>query len=1445
MKKILFFAALVLGMASCQTEPEGLDVMVGGEQEVMLNVSLPESTRSASSAGFDFSDFENNGKYDLRFILEIAYNGTVVREVKTSETTSATFPVRLVPGRNYTFTVWADLVNEGSQADLYYNILSQNKANNESVLENIMINIDEWTPNVEARDAYYGRRTLLDTESIAQIGTITLFRPFAKVRVVATDIADVTKFGIEPDNATVKYTAKLPTTFNAVKGTVADSATTISPTIAYDIVADAYTENTNELTVFADYIFVPENGTISFNLDVKDGNAYIKENSFSTAIPVEANKVTSIVGDVLTEGGNVSITVDGALGQKETINYVDNAESLQEAINNSEEGESVNITLGGDINLGALAGILSTRAGEPTYGLLIPAGKELTLDLNGFTISQSKTQTTAYSMIENRGTLTIKDSSANKTGKFSYADNGQGGNYVSNTINNSGVLTIDGGTIENSSSATVASNGYPHPIDNSGTLIINGGTFTNNANYSSMRIWCTTDDNTIVTINGGTFNGSIDFQTPSAAANKGTLTIYGGTFNADTYTKCAVRLLGFGADVDEMNGYILGGHFNGAIALKNWSGSELNSKVFDITGGTFTTAAKEGTDIALVNDDYAWVETENGLWTVALKNVIAKIGEVEYRTLQKAFDAVEEGANTIVLVDDVDVNAAVVLAEGKTATLDLNGKTLTATDYAIENYGTLTINGNGTITGVVYGENGTTTVENGKFNPADGGKYVFLNSQGGTLTINGGTINGGSSYPIYSYDKDSSLVINDVTVNATFGCVNAYGTDGSVVINGGTYKMTGVEGKTSHIAYFSNVDATINGGTFQKTGDINMSGTGGGGICAIYGAKLTINGGNFAGDYADVYDWGGKNANGRAVAISITGGTYTFKPSFVADDCVATEDNGIWTVVRKPDVAKIGEVGYTSLAKAVAAIQDGETITLVADEVFTENNYYDNGGWKDGLGYSGDKSFTIDLNGNTIRQNGALNDYLIWIKNDGSKANTITLKNGTLDAGTTAYCAFATASSNKQKMTINLEDISLVGNNSNGAVAKIRGGAELNVKSGTVITGKNNYVGIEAVGNNTVVNIYDNVYIYQNGTGSDVGGIVGASYNATMNIYGGYGKSAKCGIIVMSTGATINVSGGEWIANNDGTVATDNKAVLASQNNRYETGWACKSILNVTGGTFKGGYNCYGMGPGVEPDDAQINIKGGNFNADPASYVVAGYEAVEENGAYNIIKAYEITEEGATIYSKGGMFWFANEVNVNGNGFSGKTVKLAADINLENAEWTPVGQTGGYGIATYFKGVFDGNNKTINNLKITTTNAGKNYAAGLFGFIDAGAAEIKNLTIDGATVNGHHWTGVINGYLTGKITNCTVKNATVICSHTNDDACGDKASTIVGYINSGKVSNCHAEKCVVKAGRDAGQIVGAAKAEYVENCTATNVTVSANGDCTGANIRNEVIGRLL
>ena len=85
--------------------------------------------------------------------------------------------------------------------------------------------------------------------------------------------------------------------------------------------------------------------------------------------------------------------------------------------------------------------------------------------------------------------------------------------------------------------------------------------------------------------------------------------------------------------------------------------------------------------------------------------------------------------------------------------------------------------------------------------------------------------------------------------------------------------------------------------------------------------------------------------------------------------------------------------------------------------------------------------------------------------------------------------------------------------------------------------------------------------------------------------------------------------GGEWIANTDGTYANDNKSVLVAQSANNKN-----SVVNVTGGTYKGGYNCYGNAVG----DAQINISGGNFNADPSSYLADGKSATENGGVWTV-----------------------------------------------------------------------------------------------------------------------------------------------------------------------------------------------------------------------------------
>ena len=683
--------------------------------------------------------------------------------------------------------------------------------------------------------------------------------------------------------------------------------------------------------------------------------------------------------------------------------------------------------------------------------------------------------------------------------------------------------------------------------------------------------------------------------------------------------------------------------------------------------------------------------------------------------LKTAIENAENGSE-VVLSGDIDLNdllnlftkaqatpapTTINIAEGKSVVLNLNGYTLTQTvDYAghsmFVNNGTLTLKGEGTVR---YTYNGTPDSSYGKGNQAI--------SNFGTLVLDGPTVENATekmSHALFAIDTREGATFNIVDgavlcANATAVRMGQFGADANeMTVEGGR-----IYGNRAVQVHLPSSSATVNpvmtlnvqGGVLESNDETYNIGvyviSNGqsaenvtvqiGGEAEIKGsvlvnaaatdtmndAAIQITGGTIDGIYG-VYSYSTDAAKADAV-ISVTGGAFAVEPNYVDPAYEAKEQDGKYVVVAKPAVAKIGEKGYWSLNAAVAAVQDGETITLVADETFTDTNYYNNGGWKDGLGYSGDKSFTIDLGGYTIKQDGSLNDYLVWLKNDGTKANTITFKNGTMDAGTTAYCALCTANSHVKKLTVNLENITLINNKSNGSTVKIRAGSVLNVNAKTKIIGKDSYLGIENW--NAVVNIYDGAEIYMNGTTSYNGCLVGVGGNGIVNVYGGYGKGVSGGLIAMTSGGTINAKGGEWIANTDGTFANSNKSVLVAQSDKQYNAGAGNAVVNVTGGTYKGGYNCYGNAVG----DAQINIKGGNFNANPETYVVKGYEAKEENGIYVVSKKPEATVNG-TSYGTLAEAVAAAKV--------GETVTVIDDVTLSSELALPAGI------------IFNGNGKQIN-----------------------------------------------------------------------------------------------------------------------------------------------------
>ena len=111
-----------------------------------------------------------------------------------------------------------------------------------------------------------------------------------------------------------------------------------------------------------------------------------------------------------------------------------------------------------------------------------------------------------------------------------------------------------------------------------------------------------------------------------------------------------------------------------------------------------------------------------------------------------------------------------------------------------------------------------------------------------------------------------------------------------------------------------------------------------------------------------------------------------------------------------------------------------------------------------------------------------------------------------------------------------------------------------------------------------------------------------------------------------------------------------------------------------------------------------------------------------ENGCYE--PATDYNADGVyEIYNAGQLFWFAQQVNEEGN----KEIKgtLRADIDLENRPWTPIGAMGE---ENSFRGVFDGQNYTIRGLNVE----GSENGVGFFGEVRTGT--VKNFTIFGNVV---------------------------------------------------------------------------------------------------------------
>ena len=726
-----------------------------------------------------------------------------------------------------------------------------------------------------------------------------------------------------------------------------------------------------------------------------------------------------------------------------------------------------------------------------------------------------------------------------------------------------------------------------------------------------------------------------------------------------------------------------------------------------------TIVVPEGNDITITNapstlkvqlaDGTELTPDKNG--TVATKLEVATLAELQA--------ALASTTNVPIVI-----TAQIEIPEGETVELDLKGKTVnsvfngTSTTnhiYALSNKGTLTIKdskGNGSINSRGIYNYSSLILNAGAINAIDGnGGYAVNNQSGSTFVMNGGvvaatneddhksssggydatalkvpagctaTLNGGTINNVcdFTFAIDAAGTLNipetsTITVNGTHGAIAVSG--GVTTINAGTYTIPKDDySRTDNVLYVSGGSLVVNGGTF-----IGDSDTAGGGACLWDAAgKAVVNGGTFKGSSGgDV--WG-------TTGTTIKGGTFEnlTEKQHIADGYELGADG---TVVAK-SVASINGTKYTSLAEAVAAAQNGETITLIDNVVLAER-----------VTIPADKTLTIDLNGKSISMEESIIATAYAINNLGNLTITDGVGGGSINARG-IYNGYGDGATNvaTAKIIVLSGTINAKGTNGGAAifnygVADIQGGNftsiggySLNNQSGasmTIADGVTANNGIYASGTTLVVNGGEI-------NGNRSGCHVLYAWNSAVTINGGTFYNYNSGnSTIMAAGTTeLTINGGTFSIK-DGRVPgngntwtscltdTQNSATMTVNGGTFNGGFRVQAgtTMTIAGGEFN---DCYGSGYNIY---GTAIVKGGTFTDDAAkkfakNNIAAGYELGENGTVKEVTPAAVIgTQKYATLQAaieavkEGETITLLDNVNVTTPAYGQNALNHARAINF-------------------------------------------------------------------------------------------------------------------------------------------------------------------------------------
>ena len=672
------------------------------------------------------------------------------------------------------------------------------------------------TPVAEVNGTVYGS---LDAaiaaadanDEVKLLGDVTLSAELAITKVININLNDneingTVKLAIV--GATITGTAANMTVTSGVEGYKAVYSNGVWALTAYNYVAQVGTTKYESLTDAV--AAAQDNDVIVLLNNVSDVDVTISkkvtlnlnEKTITDAAIIVSSEVLIKNGDIknTNEPYPVVISSNGKL----TIEGVDIEASKSDRAIWVDGGELI-------FNSGS---ILATKGvGNNKTGLItaIWVSDNSDVTINGGTITVDTPDNKAVGIYGNysNANVTLND------GKISTS--GDGYNYG---INVDGDITVNGGEIVTNEKGYGYSSGIRYGynyalVSATGDVTITGGNITTNG-FSGyiVNVGRTNSSNDqTVSITGGTFVNNLSEVETTTGGHKAPVLVWTGT--ASTVT----------ATVED-------GNFQGFSANLLRKDNDDEKTTLQVSGGTFDGEINE----EYIAPGYKLEENADGTYGVVVDPAygkVAKIGDTYYETLAEAIAAVDAGNVVIELVNDatLDYNAREAYGKASTTSLTINGngKTLTLnqkdsdwSSFGLANADAKVVFNNMIIEKTGYGDT------SGAWNTH---AIIFSsNVEMTNVTVNN------------SMAVQDGATLNNVTINEANGYYGLWinGNGQSVTMNGGSINATnggrGIKIADEYVGDVKQVTLNVTGTTFNTAKKAAVL------VSSTAGAKVTANG---------------------------------------------------------------------------------------------------------------------------------------------------------------------------------------------------------------------------------------------------------------------------------------------------------------------------------------------------------------------------------------------------------------------------------------------------------------------------------------------------------------------------------------------------------------------------------------------------------------------------